>query len=53
MVVVMVVKLYANKSTGQLVVTVPAAIARAKGLTGGKECEWIIDNVGALILRPK
>ena len=46
-------KLYANKSTGQLVITVPSAIAKAKSMKGGDEVEWKIDNLGNLILRPK
>lgn len=45
-------KIYLNKR-GQFFLTVPAAIARAKGLHGGQEIEWVIDNLGQLIIRPK
>jgi antitoxin component of MazEF toxin-antitoxin module len=39
--------------TGQLLVTIPRAIAQAKGFRKGMELEFIIDNMGQLILRPK
>ena len=45
-------RIYQSKK-GQCFVTVPKAIARAKGWKGGDEVEWIIDNLGQLILRPK
>jgi antitoxin component of MazEF toxin-antitoxin module len=39
--------------TGQLLITIPRAIAQAKGFKKGMELEFIIDNLGNLILRPK
>jgi hypothetical protein len=39
--------------TGQLLVTIPRAIAQAKGFKKGMELEFIIDNLGNLILRSK
>jgi len=39
--------------TGQLLVTIPRAIAQAKGFRKGMELEFIIDNMGQLILRQK
>ncbi|MBU1165893.1 AbrB/MazE/SpoVT family DNA-binding domain-containing protein [Candidatus Micrarchaeota archaeon] len=47
------VRLCQAKKTGQTLVTIPAAIVRAKGLKHGQEMEWIIDNLGQLILKPK
>ena len=47
------IKLYMNKATGQAVLTLPAAIRQAKGWTNGQELEWVIDNMGQLILKPK
>jgi len=46
-------KIYANKKTGQLVLTLPRAICKAKSWRGGTELELVIDNVGQVILRPK
>jgi len=45
-------KIYESKK-GQCFITIPQAIARAKGMKGGDEVEWKIDNLGQLILRPK
>jgi antitoxin component of MazEF toxin-antitoxin module len=39
--------------TGQLLITIPRAIAQAKGFKKGMELEYVIDNLGQLILRPK
>ena len=39
--------------TGQLVITIPRAIAQAKGFKKGMELEYVIDNLGNLILKPK
>jgi antitoxin component of MazEF toxin-antitoxin module len=39
--------------TGQLLVTIPRAIAQAKGFKKGMELEFVIDNLGQLILRLK
>ena len=47
------VKLYCNKKSGQSVLTLPVAIRKAKGWGHGQELEWIIDNMGQLILKPK
>jgi bifunctional DNA-binding transcriptional regulator/antitoxin component of YhaV-PrlF toxin-antitoxin module len=38
---------------GQLYITIPKAIADAKGWEKGLELEFIIDNLGQVILRPK
>jgi len=53
MVVITVVKIYENKSNGQVFITIPKAIFKAKSFRGGQEMEWIIDNLGQLILKPK
>ncbi|MEM3555281.1 MAG: hypothetical protein QXF56_00975 [Candidatus Micrarchaeia archaeon] len=37
----------------QLSITIPRAIATAKGFRKGMELEFIIDNLGNLILKPK
>jgi len=39
--------------TGQLLITIPRAIAQAKGFKKGMELEYVIDNLGNLLLRPK
>jgi antitoxin component of MazEF toxin-antitoxin module len=39
--------------TGQLLITIPRAIATAKEFKKGQELEYIIDNLGNLSLRPK
>lgn len=39
--------------TGQLVMTIPRALAAAKGFKKGMELEYVIDNLGNLLLRPK
>jgi bifunctional DNA-binding transcriptional regulator/antitoxin component of YhaV-PrlF toxin-antitoxin module len=39
--------------TGQLLITIPRAIAEAKGWRKGMELEYVIDNLGNLILKPK
>jgi antitoxin component of MazEF toxin-antitoxin module len=39
--------------TGQLLITIPRAIAQAKGFKKGQELEYVIDNLGNLILKPK
>jgi antitoxin component of MazEF toxin-antitoxin module len=39
--------------TGQLVLTIPRAIAQAKSWKKGMELEFVIDNLGNLLLRPK
>lgn len=46
------VKIYTAKNN-QTVVTIPAAIVKAKGLKSGQEAEWVIDNLGNLIFRLK
>lgn len=47
------VKIYENKQNNQVFITIPRAIFKAKGFRGGQEMEWIIDNLGQLILKPK
>jgi antitoxin component of MazEF toxin-antitoxin module len=47
------VKIQELKHGGQLIITVPRAIAQAKGFKKGMELEYVIDNLGQLILRPK
>jgi len=42
-----------QKVSGSLLVTIPAGIASAKGWKQGDEAEWILDNMGNLILRKK
>lgn len=37
----------------QYTLTIPAAIARAKGWAKGDELEYIIDNLGNVLLRKK
>lgn len=39
-----------NSSTGALFITIPKAIAKAKGINGGTKADWVIDNEGKLIL---
>jgi hypothetical protein len=39
--------------TGQLLLTISRAIAQAKGFKKGMELEYVIDNLGNLLLRPK
>jgi hypothetical protein len=51
--VIPVVKIYENKSNGQVFITVPKAIYKAKGFKSGQELDWVIDNLGNLILKPK
>lgn len=45
-------KFYRNKN-GSTFCVLPKAIADAKGIKQGQEFEWIIDNLGNLILKPK
>jgi len=47
------VKVYIGKKTQQASITIPKAIVRAKGIRHQQEAEWIIDNLGQLILRMK
>jgi hypothetical protein len=47
------VKIQELKHGGQLIITIPRAIAQAKGFKKGMELEFIIDNMGQLIIRPK
>ena len=37
---------------GQMMVTIPQALATAKGIIKGCECDWLIDR-GDLVLRIK
>jgi hypothetical protein len=37
----------------QLFLTIPTALAEAKGIKEGSEVVWQLDNVGNLILRPR
>jgi antitoxin component of MazEF toxin-antitoxin module len=45
-------KVYIGKN-GQVHVTIPKAIAKAKGFKHMQEVEWKIDNIGQLILMVK
>jgi antitoxin component of MazEF toxin-antitoxin module len=45
-------KIYMTKH-GQVVVTLPKAIAKAKQLQHKQEVEWVLDGAGNLILRAK
>ena len=47
------VKIYFGNKNGQAQVTIPKAIAKAKGLRHMQEAEWVIDNLGQMILRIK
>jgi hypothetical protein len=47
------VKIYIGNKNGQATVTIPKAIVKAKGIRHLQDAEWIIDNVGQLILRVK
>jgi hypothetical protein len=44
-------KIHINKRSGQASVTLPIAIVRAKGIKDKQDAEWLIDNVGQMILR--
>jgi antitoxin component of MazEF toxin-antitoxin module len=46
-------KIYVNPKTGQTSLNIPKSLARAKGFYNKQEVEWVIDNLGQLILRPK
>jgi len=46
------VKLYRSKR-GTWLVPIPKAVAEAKGFKDKQEMDWVIDNVGQLILKPK
>lgn len=39
-----------NSNTGALFITIPKAIAKAKGITGGTDADWIINDNGKLFL---
>jgi len=45
------VRIQINKRSGQASVTLPIAIVRAKGIKDKQEAEWVIDNLGQLILK--
>jgi len=47
------VKIYIGNKSGQAQVTIPKAIVQAKGIRHLQEAEWVIDNLGQLILRIK
>jgi len=42
-----------QQTKNQLFITLPSAIAQAKGFKKGMELEYVIDNLGNLLLRPK
>ena len=46
-------KIYINQKTGQTTVIIPKAITLAKNFHHKQEIDWVIDNLGQLILKPK
>jgi hypothetical protein len=47
------VKIYIGNKNGQATITIPKAIVQAKCIKHMQEAEWVIDNLGQLILRIK